>query len=153
MGVPAGAATSATLASARLVPLHSRTPTASRAGTPISFAAAGLTDPSFVLGPSFGRAARSARSIAPALGANAAADDGGLVLAELAPPEPPVWARPFVYGGIALAILLLGLAAVPHGVIPGPRTASLVVYRRQRLGAVGLAVLAGALVVYLVSVL
>jgi hypothetical protein len=141
------------LASARLAPLHSRTLIGSRAGTPISFAEAGLTDPTVVLGPSFGRATRSARSVAPALGAIAAADDGGLALAELAPPEPPVWARPFVYGGIALAILLLGLAAVPHGVIPGPRTASLVVYRRQRLGAVGLAVLAGALVVYLVSVL
>jgi hypothetical protein len=149
MGPAAGTATFTPLAA---VPVNSRTLTGSRAG-PISLASTGSINPSGVLSPSVGRPVRSARSAAPALGASAAADDGGVFLAELAPPEPPVWARPFVYGGIALAILLLGLAAVPHGVIPGPRAASLVVYRRQRLGAVGLAVLAAALVVYLVSVL
>jgi hypothetical protein len=106
-----------------------------------------------VFDPSVAGPTRAARTAAPGLGASSAADDGGVILAEIVPPEPPVWARPFVYGGIVLALLLLGLAAVPHRVIPGPRTASLVVYRRQGLGLAGLAALAVALVVYLVSVL
>jgi hypothetical protein len=88
------------------------------------------------------------------LGVQGALGQVGRLLPEPAlPPEPPEWARPIVVGGLALAILLLALGAVPQGVIPSPRMAAVVVYRRQSLTVAGLATLAATFFLYLASVL
>jgi hypothetical protein len=69
------------------------------------------------------------------------------------PPEAPGWARPIVLGGLALAVLLLALGAVPQAAIPSSRAATLVVYRRHSLTVTGLATLAATFFIYLASVL
>jgi hypothetical protein len=116
---------------------------------------AAFTTGGFAAGAAAGRttAPKNAGSAPPkGLGVRGAIAQAGQVLGAVAPPEPPPAMRPFICGGLALAILLLAFAALPYTVVPSGRAASLLVYRRHDLAAAGLAVLAGVFVLSLLSV-
>jgi len=72
----------------------------------------------------------------------------GVDVTALAPPvlAKEIGKNPFAFVALGLAVLLLGLAAVPQAAVPGPRTADLLARRRSvMIVAGGLAVAAGVI--------
>jgi hypothetical protein len=59
--------------------------------------------------------------------------------------------NPFVIAALAAAVLLLGTAALPHGVIPSARLTLAVMEHRVAIAAAGTAALAAAIVSLVVS--